>query len=158
MQQGKWMLLGCLLFLFAGAVAAQDMAEPFENKELVIVRSTKSYADALATAQKAKQALGLKLDLRGLKATKSTGLTFSKADCESFGYPCYIARGRGDDGDYISIEYSSQYAGFAQGYYIVVIASGAAGDPLLKSTLVKAKKKYKDAYKKKSRVYVGCMH
>ena len=49
-----------------------------------------------------------------------------------------------DDGDFISIEYSNKYKGFAKGYYIVVISSGDINNK--EPIFLKAKKFYKSAY------------
>ena len=150
------------LFIFLSVIIisttllAQD-AEPYVMKGFVIARSTKDYTAAKQTAQDAAKKLALKLDLRDLKPHKKNGLTYSKADCENEGgYPCYISRGRYDDGDYVSIEWSNAFDGFAKGYYIVILASGNKQD--INPTLTKAKKFYKDAYTKQTSVYIGCMH
>jgi hypothetical protein len=114
----------------------------------------------LNTAKTAAAKLKFKLDLRDLKKNPDTGLSWNKKICEDEWdeYPCYVARGRYDDGDYVSIEYSDAYSGFQKGYYIVIISSGEKGVPEIKSALIKAKKYYKDAYAKTTKVYVGCMH
>ena len=77
------------------------------------------------------------------------------------GYPdstCYVARGRFDDGEYISIEYSSAYEAFAAGYYVVLAASGFKGNGAIHATLDRVRLKYPDAYIKTSRVYLCCFH
>jgi hypothetical protein len=99
----------------------------------------------------------LKLDLRGLSPAKGTGLSFSKKVCEDEGgYPCYIARGRYEDNEFVSIEYSNAIEGFAKGYYVVITACGDKS--ITAPALKKAKKFYKDAYSKTTNVYMGCMH
>ena len=94
--------------------------------------------------------------LRGLHPNREIGLSREVDICEDegYGYPCYIPRGRYDNGVYISVEYSDAYKGFAKGYYIVMVASGEVDKSLLKQirTIVP------DAYIKKSAVYMGCMH
>lgn len=156
-----------LLLLFIGCcctASAQEvdsaMANQYVEKEFVLIRSTKNYDAALKTAKEAAAKLKWKLDLRGLKKHKETGLTWNKNTCDTdwFGYPCYVARGRYNDGRYISIEYSSAYSGFKEGYYIVIVAGGPQGDELIQESLAKARKVYKDAYAKRSKVYIGCMH
>ena len=148
------------LFIFLAAITEFGFAQneqAFVEKSFVIIQSTKSYDAAKRNAEKAAMQLKLKLDLRGLKPSKKTGLTFSKADCENDGgYPCYMARGRYDDGDYVSIDWSDEFDQFAKGYYIVLIYSGnkqGAG-----KILQKARSVFKDAYNKRAKVYVGCMH
>jgi hypothetical protein len=160
----KTKLLLLLLLFTARTGLAQDvdttMVEQYVEKEFVILLSSKNYESALKTAREAAVKLKVKLDLRGLKKHKETGLTWGQKTCEDdwFSYPCYVARGRYDDGQYISIEYSSAYSGFREGYYIVVAAGGSPGDVLVKQTLAKTRKMYRDAYRKRSKVYIGCMH
>ena len=129
------------------------------EKDFVIVRSTPTYEEARKTASEAARRLQVPLNLRGL-SSHSSGLTFSKKDCEesAFDYPCYVARGRGDDGFYVSIEYSSAYAGFRPGLYIVVVASDARGGLVSKEAARSAKKAFRDAYIRRTGGYVGCMH
>ena len=71
---------------------------------------------------------------------------------------CYLARGRWDDGVYVSIEFSNAYDSFSKGYFIVMAGSSFKNDPVLTKTLNKAKEKYPDAYIKASKVYMCCMH
>lgn len=151
------------LTLFIASVAFAQDPEPYEKKSFVIIKSTKSYVAAKKVALEAAKKLEIKLDLRELVPHKKNGLTFTKKKIESensgleiFGYPIYIARGRFDDGEYVSIEWSNAYENFSKGYYIVILASG--DDSVTKTALTKAKKVYKDAFVKISNVYVGCMH
>jgi hypothetical protein len=129
------------------------------EKDFVIVKSTSKYEEARKTASEAARRLQVPLNLRGL-SPYSHGLTFSKKDCEesAFDYPCYVARGRGDDGFYVSIEYSSVYEGFKPGLYVVIVASDAKGGLVSKQAARSAKKVFSDAYIRKTGVYMGCMH
>lgn len=130
------------------------------SKKIVIVLSTKDYATAKSFANEVSKKLGKSLQLNGLKPNKELGLTFSEADCEAYGYPCYIPRGEGnaENTDYISVEYSNGYEGFAKGYYIVVAGIGDPNSAFLTRVLANAKKYYKDAYAKQTKVWFGCMH
>ncbi len=144
----------------------QQDVECYAVKDFLIIYTTKDYASALSTAQKASKSLNIKLDLRNLKPDKDTlqGLTLPADTClaisrryDSEDSSCYYARGKFDDGIYISIEYSNQYLGFSRGYYIVM--AGSSGDKStnnLDATLKKIKAKYPDAYIKKSKVYMCC--
>lgn len=141
--------------------STESANEPYIRKGFAIIKSTKDYSEALRFAQRSSSLLNLKLNLRGLKPHKKTGLTFNRKICNDEGgseYPCYISRGRYDNGKYISIEYSDAYQGFRKGYYIVIIASYQAGSKLLEESLNHARKHYRDAYIKISKVYVGCIH
>ena len=153
----KQMLLFFLSFIVTVSTAAAQGETPFVKKSFVIIQSTKNYSQAKLTAVKAASQLQQKLNLRGLKPDKKTGLTFSETDCENEGgYPCYIARGRFDDGDYVSIEWSNAINGFAKGYYVVIAGAGSKEET--DTILKKAKKIYKTAYVKQADVYIGCMH
>lgn len=144
------------------SIYAQPAFNTTVPKEIVILRSTKDYTTALKTAREAAAKLGRKLDLKSNHPNKKLGLSMTKADCEgsAYEYPCYTARGDGgaENSDYISIEYSDAYEGFAKGYYIVVAAIGNPGSAQVKSTTAMAKKWYKDAYAKRTSVWHGCMH
>jgi hypothetical protein len=151
-----------LLILLVGSNTVVN-AQEFNSsvpKKIVIVLSTKDYETAKKTATEASKKLGKPLNLNGLKPNKELGLTHSKEDCESFGYPCYIPRGEGnaENSDYISVEFSNGYEGFAKGYYIVVAGIGDPKTNYLNKVLTNAKKYYKDAYAKQTKVWYGCMH
>lgn len=129
------------------------------EKHFVIIKSTTSYSEALSVARSASKKIGVNINLRGLKLYGKNKLTFGSEACDSLeGYPCYTARGRWDDGEYISIERSDAYSSMKRGYFIVVAASGDSETKGFKLISYKAKKAYSDAYSKRDSVYVGCMH
>jgi hypothetical protein len=152
-------LITLLLFsVLPTAVCFAQDETPFIKKSFVIIKSVKNYNEAKTAAVSAAKKLNQNLDLRDLKPNKKSGLTYADSVCENEGgYPCYISRGRYDDGDYISIEWSNAFQGFAKGYYIVM-AGSSANKTEAASLLAKAKKIFKDAYIKSAEVYVGCMH
>ncbi len=125
------------------------------TKSFLIVKSTKNYKSALKTAQMASQKLDYKLNLNGYVEDSLEGLT-SDVICGCGENHGYIPRGKFDDGLYVSIEYSSYFNGFTDGYYIVVVASGERAD--LKPVLNTVKMTYSDAYLKNSSVDVGGRH
>lgn len=126
------------------------------KKSFLITLTTKNYKEARHFAEDLSKKTDIPLKLRGLHYNKQTGLSFDSKTCkkEYFDYPCYLERGRFDDGIYISIEYSSRYKDFTPGYYIVVLASG---DDVSKA-LGRVRRVAPEAYVKSTRVYVGCMH
>jgi hypothetical protein len=156
-----YILLCCVTVSFA-----QDKYNTEVPKDIIILRSTKDYKTALATAKQAAGRLHKKLDLRGLNPYKKIGLTLSKADCygsgggDDLGYPCYPARGDGNafNDDYVSIEYTDAYKGFAKGYYIVVAAITDVKSTAMKTQLSQINKIYPDAYAKRTFIWFGCMH
>jgi len=146
-----------MLGMLSGTLFASDAssAQMF-NKSFLIVKSTKIYDEAKAFALQLSIKSGIKTDFRALVEEPTFGLSEEKQVCQEqgFDFPCYIARGRYDDGVYISVEYSNAYSGFAKGYYIVMLASGDDS----KKVLAQIKKLVPDAYVKQSTVYMGCIH
>jgi hypothetical protein len=153
--------------LFAGLYAATtsgaggDGADPdLVSKAFVILKTTESYADARAVAAAAAETLAIRMDLRQLAPDRAIGLTFPEADCVAeFGeYPCYVPRGRWDDGVYLSVEHTGSYSGFDENRYIVVLASGAPHDRAVRAALRRAKSDYPAAFVRTIPVYLGCIH
>lgn len=155
----------CFIIILQSCIIGTATAQEFNSlvaKDIVILHSTKDYKAALKTAQEAATRLGRKLDLESNHPHKQLGLSMTKPDCEGNGYeyPCYTARGDGnaENSNYISIEYSTAYEGFAKGYYIVVAGIATPGSAALNNTVTMARKWYKDAYAKRTHVWLGCMH
>ena len=154
-----------LALLLAGPVQADPAPEteapvpdPMVEKAFLLVAASKDWDTARSTASQAAQALALEIKVE-VEPHPTEGLTFSREACEGeggFGYPCYVARGRYDDGEFVSVEWSSAYEGFTPGLYIVVVASGSEAE--VKKHLDAARDVYGDAYIKKAKVYMGCMH
>jgi hypothetical protein len=130
------------------------------RKSFVIIKSTPNYAEARALAAVAAERLAIRLDLRDLAPDGSAGLTFPEEACKNeFGaFPCYVPRGRWDDGVYISVEHSSSYEGFEEGLYVVMLASGSPRDRAIGAALRRAKGPYPDVFVKTAPVYLGCIH
>jgi hypothetical protein len=149
-----------LAALVAVTSAAPDRDPDVVRKSFVILKSTPSYAEARAFAAAAAEQLAIRLDLRDLSPDGTMGLTFSQDACTNeFGeFPCYVPRGRWDDGVYVSIEHTSSYVGFEEGMYIVVLASGPPRDRAIGAALRRAKGQYPDAVVKTAPVYLGCIH
>lgn len=149
-----------LLILFAvSQLNAQEISQ-IQKKGFVIVSAGKNYEAIKKQAKTVANKLGYKLNLRDLEYHKAEGLTFSKEICEkeNMEFPAYIARGRWDDGEYVSVEYTNGFEGFTPGYYIIVVSSHDKGITELTEALKHTKKSYKTAYIKYSDVYMGCMH
>ena len=130
------------------------------RKAFVILKATPSYADARGVAMSASEKLAIRLDLRELTPDREMGLTFSEDACKNeFGeYPCYVPRGRWDDGVYLSIEHSSSYEGFEEGHYLVVLASGGPRDRSVAAALRRARGAFPETVVKTAPIYVGCLH
>lgn len=150
----KLLFLSIILLNFQFSFA-QD-SNQIMSKSFLIISSTKSYGHALKRAQLACNKLGYTLDLRSMfEDRKNGGLTTNEV-CGCGENHGYFPRGRGDDGNYISIEYSDYFDGFSEGYYIVVVSSGNREE--VDAVLPKVKEHYNDAYVKNAPVYLGCMH
>lgn len=128
----------------------------------VILISTKNYDSALERAKDASEKLGYPLDLRGLHPNAETGLSLPKDVCEGIcgggmvEYPQYLPRNDWGESKYVSVEYSNGYSGFTKGYFIVIVASGTKGDPIVQEALKESRKYYEDAYAKTCGVWMGC--
>ncbi|MEZ0391422.1 MAG: hypothetical protein ACAH59_04355 [Pseudobdellovibrionaceae bacterium] len=143
-------------FLSAATLKAEKMPNPEIKKYFVILASSQDYENAKATAEKSSQDLKIKLDLRGLNPDKKSGLSFDKKTClegPTQEFPCYNQRGKFDDGEYISIEYSNSYKEMKPGLYIVVAFSGEK--KLAGTELKKIKRTHQDAYLKEIKVYMA---
>ncbi len=149
-----------LAALVAVTSPASDRDPDVVRKSFVILKATPSYAEARALAAAAAERLAIRFDLRDLVPDSTMGLTFSQDACASeFGeFPCYVPRGRWDDGVYVSVEHSSSYVGFEEGLYIVVLASGSPRDRAIGAAVRRAKDQYPDVLVKTAPVYLGCIH
>ncbi len=148
----------------AEIVTDQDiMFNQYAEVSFVIAASEKSYAQALLKAATLSEQSNIVFRSNGVHfdpkhKTDNGGLTYTQSECEGNGwdYPCYVSRGRWDDGSYITVEYSSAIQSFTPGLYVVIAASGTKD--ALKPTLQTVKQFVPDAYMKTSSVYIGCMH
>ncbi|MFH1468850.1 MAG: hypothetical protein ABIO70_30965 [Pseudomonadota bacterium] len=139
------------------APVEEAIPEPLVEKAFLLVAAAKDWDTARSTASQAAQALALELKVE-VAPLPGGGLTFPAATCTASGFehPCYVARGRYDDGAFVSVEWSSDYQGFTPGLYIVVAASGPEAE--VKPHLAAARELYPDAYIKKAKVWMGCIH
>ena len=98
--------------------------------------------------------------MRGALPDGHGHLTFSKADCDAneWSYPCFVARGRFDAGNYVSVEDGSTLTGCGPTGYVVVLASGPKGDAGVRAILDKARKLLPAAAIVTDQVYLGCIH
>ena len=155
----KKALFVLLLISIAFEINAQENSD-YVKKGFIIIAAGKNYDAMKKMAKTASQKLNYKLDLRGLEFNKEIGLSFSEQECKEngFEFPAYINRGRWDDGEYVSIEYTNDYAGFTPELYIIIVSSHDKGNKALSDALTHVKKVYKNAYIKYTDIYMGCMH
>jgi hypothetical protein len=130
---------------------------------IVILGVYKDFAEAKADAQKFSKASSVPFSMRGNVFDKK-GLHYPKNFDDELYAGEYLARrtnAHGEAGqeleEYLSIERSDGYDGFAKGYYIVVGAvAETAKDGLAQAERFKAFSK--DTYVKKTIIYMGCLH
>lgn len=156
----KAILLSALLL--AGLAAKGQVPGVLVLKDVVILQSTPDYAAALASAKEAAVRLHRPLELAGNQPNKKLGLSLSKKACAAGGleYPCYTPKGQGaaENSEYISVEFSDGYAGFAKGYYLVVAALASPQSPSSRQALARIRRVYPAAYTKRTNVFFGCMY
>jgi hypothetical protein len=157
-----------MLFFFSLVVRSQvpttmveaDTESPYAERSFLILASTKNIKEAFKLAQAAAKKTGFKFRDNLLQKDSVNGATFPVDTCKTAGFewPCYVARGRYDDGSYISVEYSNAYSGFQKGYFIVVAANGFKENEEFKQAVKTVKQYYPKSYVKRTTVYLGCMH
>lgn len=149
--------------LFAAGADAADEPELTEDetaeKDFVVLPPVSSYAVALRTARAAAAHLRLRFELRDSRPDGHGGLTFPPTVCEDNGwdFPCYVTRGRFDDGLYVSIDESSVVDSEVPGY-VVVLASGPKDDPDTRALLERARAAFPAVELRTARIYQGCIH
>jgi hypothetical protein len=154
----RWsIVIAMVALLGASGLRAQEMSEYMAERELVIVGSTSSHEQAVRIAKLAAERLKAPLKIDDRTPHRVTGLTFSRADCDSNGwsYPCNVARGRGEP-DVVTIEHTASYPELTKGLYIVVVGSGAPGEA--RDVLSAAHRHFPDAYARRVTIYMGCIH
>ena len=130
------------------------------ENHFLIAASTKDYSSAAKSAQLIAEKMGLRYVDNEEYSNNKHGLTSSQADCEGdgFDYPCYIPRGGPEQENYVSVEWSSFYAEFSEGYYIIVIANSPERDNEIQMLLQKVKIFAPSAYIKSAMIWNGCLH
>ena len=145
-----------LTLLFLGQFSiAQDEYQPFIDQSFLIISSTTDFDSAEKIAQEAKEKLKLDYPTSVFYPDESEGFKTDEV-CGCGEVHQYFPRGSHDNGNYVSIEYSSGYEGFTEGYYIVIVSSGQKAN--VQKELRKAKKYFPKAYIKTAEIYVGCRH
>lgn len=139
---------------------SEAATNPYAERDFLIIVSTKNIKEAFTLAKKASEKTGYRFRDNALQKDSVSGATFPIDTCKTFGFefPCYVARGRYDDGAYLSVEYSDAYSGFKKGYFIVIAANGHKDNEDFKKAVKKIKLQYPKSYIKRTTVYLGCMH
>jgi hypothetical protein len=140
------------------AIPKQSLAQNSDftvKKHFLIALSSPDFQSAQTFAQKVASDLNLPWDSSYHIPDDSLGF-ISTDTCTCGINHGYIPRGRYDDGQYVSVEWSTAYNTFSDGLYVVIVASGPRKE--LKSFLRKVKQTVPTAYIKEADVYIGCMH
>jgi hypothetical protein len=161
-----WILVALAVITAASSVAAEPPdadINPMIDVGFLVIRSTPDYDEALRVVRQASSSFEIPVDLRGLIYDPAHGLTRPRSDCElvdAWGgwYPCYLPRGRYDEGRYLSIDRSDAYKSFQPGYFVVIAASGEPGSREIEQTRQTVLNRFPDAYVRTDKVYFGCMH
>lgn len=144
------------IFLTQSSYAQVDNEyHPYLDQSFLIIASSTNFDDAKKIALEAQEKLELEYPTSSYYPDKKEGFKTDEI-CGCGEIHSYFPRGSHDNGNYISIEYSSAYEGFTEGYYIVIVSSGQKES--VQRELPEAQKHYEQAYIKNSEIYVGCMH
>lgn len=135
-------------------------SEELVEKDFLVLPVVGSYVEARRVAALAARRLGLKLDLRGARPTAKGGLTFSRAECDAndWDYPCYVSRGRYDDGAYVSVDEAGSFFDGEERGYLVILGSGPKDDPATRALLEKARSPFPKAEIRTDDVSLACIH
>ncbi len=157
MNRKQLLLPILILFLSSLVFAEQEITDElfYSDKYILILKSTKNYNEAVNFATKASKELGLEFKNEHIKYSEEKGIYFSEDIDDRLYRDGYYPRRYG--GEYISLENSLAYEGFDEGYIIVV--GGVYNDKeRVDRALGKAREIYKDAYAKKTNMWMGCIH
>ena len=130
------------------------------EKDFVVLPAIASYTEAHRIARTAARRLGLKLDLRRARPDGYGRLTFPLADCQAndWAYPCFVSRGREDDGTYVSVDVAERFFDAEARGYLVILGSGPKGDPSTRALAEKARSLFPLAELRTDEVWRGCIH
>jgi len=146
-----------ILFLSSFALAEQEITDEmfYADRYILILKSTKDYNGAVRFATEASEKLGLKFDNKDRVYSEDKGIYFSE-DIDDVLYRGGYAPRRYAE-EHISLENSDYYKGFTDGY-IIVVAGVYGSKEGSEEALSKVRKFYKDAYVKKTVMWMGCIH
>lgn len=150
------------IFVSSTDVCAQEASE-LENRQVIILASSKSYQDVLAKAKDLSLKTGMVFSTREMIYDDKRGLILpDNHEDESYAGSYYLRRYNNDCGnslsECLSIEKSDAYEGFTPGLYILVAGIHEEGSAELSAKLAQLKKTVPDAYAKKTKIFMGCMH
>ncbi len=127
------------------------------RKQFMIAGTFRSFRAGSAHAQRLAERTGLEYRSQ-TTLTEHGSPTYSRDVCADNGwtYPCYVPRGRWDDGVYVSVEPTDGYRGMQPGYFIVVVASGLE-EEIVEARQVLAGHRI-STFVKGAPIWMGCIH
>lgn len=129
-------------------------SDRYFDKYILILKSTKNYNEAVNFAHNAAKKLNLKFDNEHVRYSKQKGIYFEGIDDPDYNGAYYPRRYSEES---ISLENSDGYEGLSGGFIIVV--GGIYNDrKASEQVLGKVKTIYRDAYVKKTKMWMGCIH
>jgi hypothetical protein len=140
-----------------GVDADTTVEDRIVTKYVLVVGTFRSFADAVTDARALGRKVGLEYRAKATQLENGTP-TFSRTECEANGwdYPCYVARGRYDDGTYLSVEPSSAYDEMRPGYFVAVAASGTLKEVLQAQR--RLGRRDVPSFVRSVTVWTGCIH
>lgn len=149
-------ILVLLALVYSAALGEQRLTEEdfYSDRYILILKSTKDYNEAVNFARDASKKLSIEFDNENTRYSKEEGIYYEGTDDPLYEGKYYPRR---YTEEFISLENSGYYKGFADGFIIVV--GGIYNDrKASKQALGKVKTVYHDAYIKKTKMWMGCIH
>ena len=148
-------------------VTADDQFDPqqfISDKYVVILGSYKDFLKARGRAESISKSSKVRFSMYGRIFDPKRGLILPDDSPDSIYARSYVHRRYNTaasdseaESEFISIERSEVYHGFAPGYYIIIIGIFDAPGEATKS-VKQFSPTVPDAYSKKTRIYMGCIH
>ncbi len=145
--------------------AIDDLNEGTHNKTLLILGSYPDFRTAHAQALAVSRASKTPISMRGMVYDRNRGLILSDHDEDTLYAGHYLLRrnnttslpGHREETEFISVELSDEYPGFPNGSYLVM--GGIYDDARsAKQALARYQPLAPNAYVKKTKVFMGCLH
>lgn len=133
------------------------VAEQTVTKYFLVIGTFRTFSGAERAASRLQLRTGLAHESEPLEVFAGQP-SYAREVCDLNGwdYPCYVPRGRFDDGSYLSVEPSEGYTGMKPGYFVVIAASGSRDDVLAEQQALG--KRGVRSYVASSEVWLGCIH
>jgi hypothetical protein len=146
-----------MLFNFLTSSAQDSRNDQTQRVGFIVIYSTDNFEKAEKIASQASNSLNTEFDNSNFY-DEEEGLTDTIV-CGCGNEHGYIARGRYDEGDYLSIELSSWFfEKTEEDAYLVIAASYPLADKNCATKMKEIQKIFPNSYYFEKDVYIGCMH